>query len=130
VRYEHLLQINDPTRPDIRPLSRAQLWRGLVLRAARPEVFDPSIDASRTLEEDPTRQLREVRRSTATVTESVELEPETQVTLTIVGGGGLSGSRLEIRIEEPAPAALFVRFVYELRGPELPTDAGELQALR
>jgi hypothetical protein len=130
VRYEHLVQINDPARPDIRALSRAQLWRGLVLRAARPELFDPSIDETRTLEEDAARQLREVRRSAATLTERVEFEPETRVTLTAVAGGGLSGSQLEMRIEEPVPAALFVRFVYELRGPAVPTDAGELQAIR
>jgi len=130
VRYEHLVRINDATRPDIRPLTRAQLWRGLVLRAARPELFDASIDETRTLEEDATRQLREVRRAALTTTERVELEPEARVSLTAVAGSGMSGSVLEIRIEEPAPAALFVRFVYELRGPELPSDDGELSALR
>ncbi len=130
MRYEHLVQINDPGRPDIRPLSREQLWRGLVLRAARPELFDASIDATRTVEEDAARQLSEVRRGAATVTERVELAPDAQVTLTVVGGSGLCGSRLELRIEEPVPHALFVRFVYEVAGEELPTDEGELSALR
>ena len=130
MRYEHLVQINEPARPDIRPLSRTELWRGLVLRAARPELFDSSVDGTSTLEESETSQLREVRRSGRSVTERVELTPESLVAITAVSGSDLDGSRLEIRIEEPAPGALFVRFTYALSGAAVPTDEGERQALR
>ena len=130
MRYEHLVQINDPSHPDIRPLSRAQLWRGLLLRAARPELFDPSIDATRQIEEGERHQVREVRRSASVLSERVELEPDSRVRLTCIGGSELAGSQLELRIEEPASGALFVRFTYELKGDGVPTDAGELQALR
>jgi hypothetical protein len=129
VRYEHLVQINDPTRPDIRPLTRTELWRGLLLRAARPELFDTGIDATTTLEESETSQLREVRRAQRRLIERVELTPESLVAITAVGGSDLSGSRLEMRIEEPAPGALFVRFTYALSGPAVPTDEGERRAL-
>lgn len=130
MRYEHLVQVNDSTRPDIRPLTRTELWRGLLLRAARPELFDTSIDATTTLEESATSLLREVRRAQRCLTERVELTPETMVTITAVGGSDLAGSHLEMRIEEPAPGALFVRFTYALRGPAVPTDDGERQALK
>ena len=33
MQFSHLIQINDPFNPLIDPLSREQLWRGLVLRA-------------------------------------------------------------------------------------------------
>ena len=32
MRFEHLIQINDPLMPLLDTLSREQLWRGLVLR--------------------------------------------------------------------------------------------------
>jgi hypothetical protein len=130
VRYEHLVQINDLARGDIALLTRSELWRGLVLRAARPELFDDSIDESRALSEDATQLVREVRRGEAIIRERVDLVPEDLVTLTVLDGTGLAGSALSYRIEEPAPGALFVRFAYELRGEGVPDAEPERQALR
>jgi hypothetical protein len=130
VRYEHLVQVNDLQRPDIRPISRSQLWRGLLLRAARPELFDPSIDATRVLEESEQHVLRELCRGPSTSTERVRLIPEETIEFTAEAGTPLAGSMLTLRIEEPAPSALFVRFAYDLRGPGVPEDDAERRALR
>ncbi len=130
LRYEHLIRINDGGEPSIAVLSRAELWRGIVLRAARPELFDAGIDETRMLSETRSQMVREVRRGSAVVTERVDLVAETAATLTVVSGTSLAGSTLELRIEEPAPAALFVRFIYELRGADVPEAEAERQALK
>lgn len=130
MRYEHLVQINDPARPDIQPLDRSQLWRGLVLRAARPELFDLTIDAIRVLEESESHQLREVHRGSSSATERVRLFPQEAVELTAGADTVFAGSVLALRIEEPVPGALFVRFVYALNGSGVPEDDAERRALR
>jgi len=37
MRFEHLVQINDPLQPLLTEVSRAQLWHGLARRAIRIE---------------------------------------------------------------------------------------------
>jgi len=39
MRFEHLVQINDPLQPMRAEVAREQLWRGLVRRAERPAEF-------------------------------------------------------------------------------------------
>ena len=46
MRYEHLVQINDPLMPLLDTLTRNQLWQGLVLRA---EEVDRAPDAPELL---------------------------------------------------------------------------------
>ncbi|MHA0111691.1 AtaL-like protein, partial [Klebsiella pneumoniae] len=41
MKFNHLIQINDPLNPLIDSLTREQLWRGLVLRAESPRLFMP-----------------------------------------------------------------------------------------
>jgi len=38
VIFEHIVQINDLTKPEIPILTRFQVWEGLVLRARRPDI--------------------------------------------------------------------------------------------
>ena len=44
MQFEHLIEINSATEPGIDPLSRATLWRGLVVRAEKPELFVIGLD--------------------------------------------------------------------------------------
>ncbi|MBK9243241.1 MAG: DUF1857 family protein [Burkholderiales bacterium] len=39
MRFEHLVQINDPLQPLLTEVSREQLWRGLLRRAEQPTEF-------------------------------------------------------------------------------------------
>ena len=57
MRYEHLVQIDDPSRPGIRRLDRVHPWPCLLLRAARPELLDLPIDTTRVLEESDALEL-------------------------------------------------------------------------
>ena len=44
MKFVHLIEINATDNPLIDPLSRDQLWRGLVLRAERPTLFVLALD--------------------------------------------------------------------------------------
>ena len=44
MKFEHLVEINDLTTPDIPVITREQLWRGLILRAESPKLFVDYID--------------------------------------------------------------------------------------
>ena len=130
MRYEHLVQINDLARPDIPRLERNALWLGLVERAERPALFDPTVDATRELGRDGSRLEREVQRGAATICETVTLQDGESLAIAIGAGSAFAGSTRCIAIEEPAPRALFLRFTYELRGPPVPGDEREQHALR
>jgi hypothetical protein len=71
-----------------------------------------------------------VRRGAVTLTEKVRLIPEEAVEFAAQAGTALAGSTLTMRIEEPVPGALFMRFVYELKGTGIPEDDAEQRALR
>lgn len=128
--YEHLVQINDLTQPQLPRLDRAQLWSGLLTRAERPELFDAGIDATRVLERGDSWLLRAVRRGASTAVERVRWVTGVSIELTPEAGTDFAGSRLLVRIEEPVPAALFLRFCYALRGPQVPVDDAEQRAIR
>ena len=42
--FEHIVQINDLTKPELPVLTRFQVWEGLVLRARRPDKFLVGVD--------------------------------------------------------------------------------------
>ena len=43
MKFEHLVEINDPMNPLLDTLTREQLWHGLVLRAEQPKLFIPHV---------------------------------------------------------------------------------------
>lgn len=45
MKFVHLIEINAADNPLIAPLTRAQVWRGLVMRAERPTLFVLALDA-------------------------------------------------------------------------------------
>jgi len=115
-RHEQLLQINELGNFSVPHLERAQLWEGLIHTIRKPELYDPTIDASVCVEASPGVWRRRCARGSAVVADRVDLTPESIITVT-VEEGPYAGSRSELRIEEPAPGALFVRIVHEVQGP-------------
>ena len=53
MKFEHLIEINDPLNPLIDPMTREQLWRGLVLHAEQPKLFMPHLDECTIVERSP-----------------------------------------------------------------------------
>ncbi len=126
MRFEHLVQINDPLQPLLPEVSRAQLWRGLVRRAEHPTEFVLGLSGA-TIDERTDRggvmQLaRTLDFGSFTVHDQVRLTADSVCVTDVEASAAYPASRLTIRIEEPAPGSLFLRFTYEAE--DRPQDNG------
>jgi hypothetical protein len=117
MRFEHLVQINDPLMPLLESLSREQLWRGLVLRAEDPVQFILGLEGAeiRSRREDAgvTELERTLDFGSFRVEDRVRLLPGERSEIHTAAGPTWPASRMSIAIEEPQPELLFLRFVYE-----------------
>jgi len=116
LKFEHLVEINDPADPDITPLSRAQLWRGLRLRAEDPRRFVYGLDACLVAERGPDYLVRRLRFGKKIVSDRVDFTGAESVRYAVAASEDYAASSLTMQIEEPAPGRLFLRFVYASDG--------------
>ncbi|MES3025014.1 MAG: SRPBCC family protein [Pseudomonadota bacterium] len=123
MKFEHLVEINDPLNPLIDTLTREQLWRGLVLHAESPMLFVPHLDEC-TLGErgEPGTFTRRRRFGELVIDDRVVLTPLQQVRYEVHAQGEISASSLTVTIESPSADTLFVRFKYD-DGHDAATDA-------
>ncbi len=113
MHFEHLLQVTDPADPRVPPMSRAELWRGLMLRVESPQRFPLGPDRCelRGGAGDGER-LRSIHFGALRFEDCVRLVPEQRIDFLPEPHEGAAPVRLTITIEEPTPGALFLRFVY------------------
>lgn len=128
LRYEHLVRLNDDSL-GIPALSRATAWAGLHARATTPDAYDDAISECR-IEGGALRLRRRYLRHAGAIEDEVRIEPDRQVTFVTLAPTRFRDSTLAIHIDEPADGALFLRFVYELRGHAAPFAEPEAAALR
>lgn len=112
MNFEHLIEINDPNNLLLEPLSRNQLWQGLVLRAEKPELSAVGLDACIILERRADYMHRELRFGAMRVYDEVFFEPMQAVRYEIMASEQFTACTLSMRIEEPYPGRLFIRFTY------------------
>ena len=125
LHHEHIVRINDPANVAGAWLTREQLWAGLQHTVLAPELLDESIDSASIEEIGPRRLRREIRRGRSATSDEVELVPNESLRIRADANGAFAGSTLTIRIEEPAPEMLFVRFTYDVCGLEEVRDEQE-----
>jgi hypothetical protein len=113
MKFSHLIEINDPLNPLIDPLTREQLWRGLVMRAEQPMLFVEHLDECRLSDQSMQSVTRELRYGKVTIKDVVSYLPQLQVRYQVPKQQDIAGSSLIMTIEEPGPEMLFVRFEYE-----------------
>jgi len=113
MKFSHLIQVNDLLNPLIEPLSREQLWRGLVLRAENPLSFVLALDAFEIVRDGENRLARELHFGKLTLRDRVEFDPMHQVRYEIEATNESPAATLVMTIEEPEANQLFVRFDYE-----------------
>ena len=113
MKFEHLVEINNPNDPLSPTLTRLQLWRGLVLRAEEPTLFVPQMDSCQIVERAADSISRSLSFGNLIVTDQVFFTEESRIVFSIPEQGEILASTLEIIIEEPLPDTLFVRFLYE-----------------
>lgn len=111
LEFEHLIEINDPQRPDIPPLSRSALWHGLVYRAKYPDHFNPALQSSLEDETDSSF-TRLITAGEVVMRDEVTLREPSEIRTVIDGRTQPMHAESITRIEEPEPGRLFVRFIY------------------
>ena len=118
MKFEHLVQINDPLNPLIDPLTRSQLWRGLVRRAKQPKEFVETLDACEINVYSELVFTRTLTFGRLVIHDQVTLTPEESVRYDIEASREVPGGTLSMTIEEPGLEQLFVRFAYDTRAIE------------
>lgn len=118
MHYEHLIQINDPNDPLLTPLTRAQLWRGLIRRVEQPAEFLVGVVSVKIVERGEGWLKREMLLGNLTVKDHITLEIEQRVHFDTAPSDQHHGGSFTMQIEEPEPGSLFVRFSYHTPLPE------------
>lgn len=113
MKFVHLIEINAADNPLIDPLSRDQLWRGLVLRAERPTLFVMALDACEITNRTELGISRTLQFGKLIVRDEVRFLPQQQVQYHVPQQNEIPASDLTMTIEEPEAGALFVRFEYD-----------------
>src|SRR3989338_1391195 len=116
MRFEHLIEVNGPAESLqlVAPtFTREQLWQGLLLRVQEPQRF-PMGPASCTWRgTDPGVYARTVVFGPLILNDVVVTQPHAELVFTPEAHGDPSPIRLSIRIEEPQPGQMLLRFLYE-----------------
>lgn len=112
MNFEHLVEINDLNNPILEPLSRNQLWQGLVLRAENPELSVIGLDACIMHMRGDGYLRRELRFGQLSVHDEVFLDYQREVRYEVAASEHFPASSLSMRIEEPYAGGLFLRFTY------------------
>lgn len=112
MNFEHLLVVNDPDNPLVAPLTREELWFGLLCRAEDSRPFLPGLEACTILSRSDTELVRELRFGSAVIRDRVTLQPMEWVRFDTERTDAHAGGSLTIGIEEPAADTLVLRFHY------------------
>jgi hypothetical protein len=113
MKFEHLIEINDPLNPLVDALNPGQVWRGLVLAAEFPKLFVPHLDECQIEERKDEGFRRRRRFGELVIDDRVVLLPPGQIRYEVPAQKDISASSLVMTIEEPTPGALWVRFQYD-----------------
>ena len=122
MKFQHLIEINMPDNPLVMTITRAQLWRGLVLRAEQPTLFVMGLDACDITARNADSLSRTLRFGKLMVHDHVTFSPQEQVHYQVPQQDAIPASDLTMTIEEPEPGVLFVRFEYDDHNDAQETD--------
>jgi hypothetical protein len=126
MKFEHLIEINDPLNPLIDTVTREQLWRGLVLRAEDPKMFVPHLDECTISERSSGSFARRLRYGELVIDDVVHLTPLQEVRYEVPPQGEIAASRLTMTIEAPTEGVLWVRFLYDDGNPSATDETGKM----
>jgi hypothetical protein len=126
MKFEHLIEINDPFNPLADTLTREQVWRGLVIRAESPKLFVPHLDECDIGARESGSFKRRLRYGDLVVEDTVLLTPLQEVRYEVPAQGEIQASTLVMTIEAPTSAMLHVRFCYDDGMGEAEDEAGKM----
>lgn len=122
MKFEHLIQINDPLNAQVEPLTCSQLWQGLVMRAQAPGLFIPHLDDCQISQATVDGMSRRLRYGELTVVDRITFIQQREVLCQVAAQADISESSLSMMIEEPQIGLLTLRFCYD-DGHDAVTDA-------
>lgn len=128
MRFEHLVEINDPNTMGLAPLTADQVWQGLVLRGQSPELFVLGLDRAEITGRGEQWIERVLHFGEAQVRDRVVFEPRRSVRYESAATAEHAGGTLTMAIETPAPGALLVRFTYETTMPAVDASGDDRYA--
>jgi len=111
LEFEHIVQINDPEDRNIRPLTREQLWDGLLMRARDPGRFNSALSC-RVDQVSNEGFIRYIQAGDTEFRERVTLTHQEKIETVTSGQDQPIHAESVTSIEEPAEGYLFVRFCY------------------
>jgi hypothetical protein len=118
MKFEHLVQINDPALPGVDWMTRQQLWFGLVARAWKPTRFILGLEDAQVMETSQhgkvTTLSRVLNYGPFQIADITELHEEDRTETRIAANQFCGDSTLTISIEEPAQGELWLRFRYQV----------------
>ena len=122
MQFTHLVEICDAAIPAHALLTRAQLWRGLVLRVEAPGLFMPHLDDCQISAREASRFARRLVFGELVIDDLVTLAAPDRIVVSVPAQRDIAASLLTMTIEAPQEHALFVRFAYE-DGVEVAADS-------
>ncbi|HEX4945026.1 MAG TPA: AtaL-like protein [Usitatibacteraceae bacterium] len=117
MKFEHIIQVNDLLNPLVEPLSREEIWEGLVESVEAPTRFLPGIDTCRILWREGDKLCRELHFGHAVVHDTVRLTPGHRIAIDFDPSPEVPALKRTMTIEEPIEGEYIVRFRYE-RSPQ------------
>lgn len=108
------------------PLSRAQLWESLVLKAEDPVPFVPAIRSCQVLERTNDGLVREIEARGDRIRERITFVPKERVRFVRLSGRALGA--IENIIETGPGGALALRFTFALEVEGMPHGSPEEKA--
>lgn len=130
MKFEHLIEVNDLANPLLTPLTREELWFGLLCRAEDARAFLPGLEACDIVERSAHRMVRDLHFGNAVIRDCVTFEPLHWIRFESDANEQHAGGSLTITIEEPEPGAFFLRFAYHTSLPEGGEDARYAEFVR
>jgi hypothetical protein len=113
MKFEHLVEVNDFLNPLMDALSREALWSGLLRSAEQPRDFLPNLDHALVVARSGGGLDRELHFGRTVIHDHVHVKPMEEIEIRSEPTPSIPAARRVMRIEEPAPGELFVRFLYE-----------------
>ncbi|CAL92701.1 SRPBCC family protein [Azoarcus olearius] len=119
MKFEHLVEVNDLADPHTTRLTREELWFGLLCRAEDARPFLPGLESCRIVERSPNELVRDLHFGAAVIRDRVRFAELEWISFESEANAEHAGGSLTIRIEEPQPGALFLRFIYATTLPDV-----------
>jgi hypothetical protein len=122
MRFEHLIEINDPGLGYLTPLTRAQVWAGLMHRVEDARPFLPGLDVCEIRSRGDDWVERHLDFGAVQLSDRATWVTGQSVRFDTAPGANHRGGRLTISIEEPETGHLFLRFAYQTEAAAGPVD--------